>query len=317
MHTSSTINVSFNFQSTEPHLFAFNGQEKDDEVSGAGNTNTATFWEYDTRSGRRWNIDPVLKPNESPYACFSNNPIYFVDLNGNDGVATVDKEKKAITVTTKTYYWKSVEGNNKAADQKKVDLLQSSAEPTWDNKTINVDIPTSGGNETWTINYQTEWIGIDAKDQVTYERIAKGKIENDRTSNYIVFDPNLNASQGGKYDDDLNQITINTGPKYNTNDNYSKYSMHNNFMHEKGQSMGMVHDNMNPYSLINGDTQNGGYNEVGGFMSYSKCKDVEQSELIFQVENLVKIANKVQDNKVSIHIQGKIKTSTIIQKPQK
>jgi hypothetical protein len=37
--------------------FAFNGQEKDDEVSGAGNTMTAEFWEYDTRLGRRWNVD--------------------------------------------------------------------------------------------------------------------------------------------------------------------------------------------------------------------------------------------------------------------
>ncbi|MFN9319572.1 MAG: hypothetical protein ACK58Q_03225, partial [Chitinophagales bacterium] len=45
------------------YYFGFNGQEKDDEVYGAGNLNTAEFWEYDTRIGRRWNTDP--RPNIS------------------------------------------------------------------------------------------------------------------------------------------------------------------------------------------------------------------------------------------------------------
>ncbi len=65
------------------YRFHFNGQEKDDEVSGAGNTMTAEFWEYDSRLGRRWNIDNVVKHWESGYATFSNNPIFFVDPYGN------------------------------------------------------------------------------------------------------------------------------------------------------------------------------------------------------------------------------------------
>jgi hypothetical protein len=67
------------------YLFGFNGQEKDDELAGAGNTNTAMFWEYDTRLGRRWNLDPVVKEEESPYLCFSGNPILISDPNGDDG----------------------------------------------------------------------------------------------------------------------------------------------------------------------------------------------------------------------------------------
>jgi hypothetical protein len=67
--------------------FSFNGQEKDDEVSGAGNTMTATFWEYDARLGRRWNVDPVVKIEESPYLCFNGNPILIRDENGDDGGA--------------------------------------------------------------------------------------------------------------------------------------------------------------------------------------------------------------------------------------
>lgn len=66
------------------YRFGFNGQEKDDEVAGSGNNNTAKYWEYDTRLGRRWNIDPVVKVSQSSYACLGNNPIIKIDVNGND-----------------------------------------------------------------------------------------------------------------------------------------------------------------------------------------------------------------------------------------
>lgn len=65
------------------YRFGFNGQEKDDEVSGAGNSMTAEFWQYDSRLGRRWNIDPELKNGEGSYTTFSCNPIWFSDPLGN------------------------------------------------------------------------------------------------------------------------------------------------------------------------------------------------------------------------------------------
>jgi RHS repeat-associated protein len=71
-------------QNGTDYRYGFQGQEADDEVSGEGNSYTAEFWQYSSRIGRRWNIDPVLKGYESPYACFANNPIWFVDLNGAD-----------------------------------------------------------------------------------------------------------------------------------------------------------------------------------------------------------------------------------------
>ncbi|MFO0322304.1 MAG: hypothetical protein ACK504_07750, partial [Bacteroidota bacterium] len=52
---------------TGAYRYGFNGQEKDDEIAGNGNINTAEFWQYDTRLGRRWNIDPVVKPSRSGY----------------------------------------------------------------------------------------------------------------------------------------------------------------------------------------------------------------------------------------------------------
>jgi RHS repeat-associated protein len=70
------------------YRFGFNGQEKDNEVSGDGNSYTAEFWQYDPRLGRRFNIDPLfsVKPWMSPYHAFSNKPIINIDPNGaNDG----------------------------------------------------------------------------------------------------------------------------------------------------------------------------------------------------------------------------------------
>ena len=66
-----------------PYRFAFNGQEKTDEIAGAGNHNTAEFWEYDTRIGRRWNLDPKPTFGISDYAAFLNSPIWFSDLLGD------------------------------------------------------------------------------------------------------------------------------------------------------------------------------------------------------------------------------------------
>lgn len=66
------------------YVFGFNGQEQDNEISGTGNSYTAEFWQYNPRLGRRWNIDPVDKPWESSYACFANNPLYFIDPKGDN-----------------------------------------------------------------------------------------------------------------------------------------------------------------------------------------------------------------------------------------
>jgi RHS repeat-associated protein len=70
--------------STGDYRYGFGGQEKDDEVSGSGNSYTAEFWQYDSRLGRRWNVDPVVKEHESPYAAFANSPMWIIDPTGAD-----------------------------------------------------------------------------------------------------------------------------------------------------------------------------------------------------------------------------------------
>ncbi len=105
------------------YRYGFNGQERDDEIAGVGNVNTAMFWEYDTRLGRRWNIDPVYKYWESPYSCFSANPIANIDLLGNTdyysnkgkyiGSDGVDNGVKLMTLSKKTSKEVKTELNSK------------------------------------------------------------------------------------------------------------------------------------------------------------------------------------------------------------
>jgi hypothetical protein len=64
-----------------PYRYSINGQEKDLELNE--NITTAEYWEYDSRIGRRWNVDPVPDESQSPYATFDNNPISITDVNGD------------------------------------------------------------------------------------------------------------------------------------------------------------------------------------------------------------------------------------------
>lgn len=68
-----------------------NGQLKDDEIAGNGNIYSAEYWEYDSRTGRRWNTDPLSEIDESPYACFYNSPIMIADPSGAKGEDVITK----------------------------------------------------------------------------------------------------------------------------------------------------------------------------------------------------------------------------------
>ena len=71
-------------QSGAGYRYSFQGQEKDDEVKGEGNSINTFFRQYDPRVCRWLSIDPKFKAFESPYVAYSNNPIINVDTDGAD-----------------------------------------------------------------------------------------------------------------------------------------------------------------------------------------------------------------------------------------
>jgi RHS repeat-associated protein len=74
----------------------FNGMLKDDEVKGSGNSYTTKFRQYDSRLGRWLSTDPVTQHRFSPYSAFDNNPIFYVDPNGDVAGKYVTNEGEII-----------------------------------------------------------------------------------------------------------------------------------------------------------------------------------------------------------------------------
>ena len=77
------------------YRYGFQGQEMDNEISGVGNLYTAEYWEYDSRLGRRWNMDPKTSPEGSSYRTFSDNPIIYIDPFGDKEYSSIEEYKKA------------------------------------------------------------------------------------------------------------------------------------------------------------------------------------------------------------------------------
>jgi RHS repeat-associated protein len=75
---------------SESYRYGFNGKEKDDEVKGVtGSSYDFGSRIYDPRVGRFLSVDPLVNnfPSLSPYQYANNSPIYFVDEDGESGVA--------------------------------------------------------------------------------------------------------------------------------------------------------------------------------------------------------------------------------------
>jgi len=71
--------------SNEKYRYGFNGKENDNEVKGIGNSVDFGARIYDSRLGRWLSLDPLMKkyPHYAPYIYCSNNPVFFVDPDGN------------------------------------------------------------------------------------------------------------------------------------------------------------------------------------------------------------------------------------------
>jgi hypothetical protein len=96
------------FSISKPYSFGFNGQLRDNEVYGVGNLNTALFWQYDTRLGRRWNVDPKPRVGISDYSVMDGNPIWKNDVLGDE------PNKKEAWAMSKIVYGKNDKATAKA-----------------------------------------------------------------------------------------------------------------------------------------------------------------------------------------------------------
>ncbi|MCF6133542.1 RHS repeat domain-containing protein, partial [Flavobacterium wongokense] len=71
---------------SKDYRYGFNGKEKDDEVKGEGNSLDFGARMYDSRIGRWFATDRKegKYPSHSPYNYALNNPVFYIDPDGND-----------------------------------------------------------------------------------------------------------------------------------------------------------------------------------------------------------------------------------------
>jgi RHS repeat-associated protein len=95
------------------YRFGYQGSEKDNEVSGDGNSYTTEFRQLDPRLGRWFSVDPWEQkyPYISPYASMHNNPINLTDVRGLGPKNAKDKLVSSYQENTVIYnLYKSQDG---------------------------------------------------------------------------------------------------------------------------------------------------------------------------------------------------------------
>ena len=72
--------------------FGFQGQQRDDEITGKGNMLSTFYRENSTQTANWYSIDPKsdLYPSKSPYVLYGNNPIVMVDPMGDADYYTIN-----------------------------------------------------------------------------------------------------------------------------------------------------------------------------------------------------------------------------------
>ena len=113
---------------SDNYRYGFQGQEKDDEIKGEGNSLSYTFRMHDPRIGRFFAIDPLFKeyPHNSPYAFSENRVVDAIELEGLEKVIIHQdlnnaEFKTAIKIINSTTLGR--EFQKKFEAQKKVDVF--------------------------------------------------------------------------------------------------------------------------------------------------------------------------------------------------
>ncbi len=129
-YTAEVVTSYISSGNADKYPMGYNGQLKVNEIAGLGNHNTAQFWEYDTRLGRRWNLDPKPQISISDYAAFGNNPIWRNDVLGDTWDVATDANTQKDVKSLGGKYAKVSESGRVSLDygnmtQEKIDKLLS------------------------------------------------------------------------------------------------------------------------------------------------------------------------------------------------
>ncbi|MEO0468573.1 MAG: RHS repeat-associated core domain-containing protein, partial [Bacteroidota bacterium] len=161
--------------------YGFNGKENDDAVYEEGNTYDFGARIYDARLGRWFSSDPKESdfPDLSTYTMVYNNPMMYVDPNGESGIVTKDGNTLVVTTHLVFYADADIEKGSPQwnAFQKDIERSQKEISEMWNNplpttKYPEIEITIDG--ETYT----------DVRFETTNEFVSFSEAKQKASSNY-------------------------------------------------------------------------------------------------------------------------------------
>ncbi|MEO6302500.1 MAG: RHS repeat-associated core domain-containing protein, partial [Bacteroidia bacterium] len=158
------------------YRYGFNGQEKDDEIEGKGNSYDFGDRIYDARICRWLSLDPMMKKYAglTPYNFTFNNPIIFKDEGGRDGRLTVDYDKKQVTLETTIFIY----GGDDAIDYDKLVTDANNQMKAFDPAREVERTLADGSKETWIVKVNVKFVYAKSVDQSnTAKNIDPSKID--------------------------------------------------------------------------------------------------------------------------------------------
>ncbi len=119
--------------SADSYRYGFQGQEKDDELKGEGNSMNFTYRMHDPRIGRFFAVDPLTKeyPWNSPYAFSENRVIDSRELEGLEKIS-VHVRSFIKAETTEDPLNRTFHGDNRPATTKEDATARGRAKFTYD-----------------------------------------------------------------------------------------------------------------------------------------------------------------------------------------
>jgi RHS repeat-associated protein len=271
--------------------YRFTGKELDKQ-NGLNMYDFGARW-FDVAGVPMWtSVDPLAEKyyNVTPYSYCAGDPVNKIDPDGRDGMAAIDFEKKTIAISQTFYYNKNSEGltqqgivsdreiNNFSYGQMtvpaEISLVAKNGFPskTWD---------VNG----WNVSFTCDFIGLDSDEAVNKA------LETNPAANALCYDANLPSN--GEWDPSSRTLTLGShrggmGPERGSTIN-----------HEIGHSWGLPHENLMPNSPIYGKDNK----EGTGIMSYGSYRTIQNYEVEYGVEKILKNVPEDHPSSMNLHIK--------------
>lgn len=272
-------------------------------IVGDAPTDTVTYMPSPTVISRWLSPDPLSEKYYSitPYNFVYNNPINYVDPDGRDGIASVDKDKRTINISQTFYYNKNNENFAKQGITKDISYTSGPFAGTTQKSELGAvaengfgsqshTIKDADGNE-WTVSFTTNFVGLESDDAVSE------MLSSDATANKLEYVPDLDAA--GRWS--AGERSLKIGPGRDIGDE----TVGQTTTHEIGHSWGLPHENAMPNSPIYGESDNGlSSTQTNGIMSYSNSREIKTHEVQYGAQRVINAANGSQNSSVKVHVVG-------------